>query len=117
VARRFAAPGLAFAALIVALAGGRGLALLVLLVAIGAGSVRLLDAVGAAAVGRCDRFPVVMSVVGLVFLVAAGVTRMPILGLGLLACVALELVGEVGMRSEFAGDTPELADAPVSRAA
>jgi hypothetical protein len=103
---------------ILALGGARDPALLVLLAAIAAGAVRLLDAVGELALGRCDRLPVVLSSLGLVFVVAAGVARMPLLGLGLIVCAGLELVGEAGgLRSEAVPEAEELADAPVSRAA
>src|ERR1700694_4163395 len=61
VARRLAAPGLAAVALLAALAGSGGFTSLVILAAIVAGSVRLLETVGAAAEGRSDRFPVAMS--------------------------------------------------------
>jgi hypothetical protein len=117
VARRLVAPGLALVAAIAALGGVSGFASVVVLAAIVAGAVRLLEAVGQAAEGRSDRFPVAMASGGLAFLVAAGVTHIPLLGLGLLACVALELFGEQGVRPELASEAPELADAPISRAA
>ena len=117
VARRLAAPGLAVVALLATLGGGGGFASFVVLVAIVAGALRLLEAVGSAAEGRSDRFPVVMSAAGLVWLVAAAATHAPMLVLGLLACSGLELLGEVGVRPELASESAELPEAPVSRAA
>ena len=93
-------------AVLAALGGAGGFTSLVVLAAIVAGSVRLLDAVGRAVEGRSDRFPVVMSATGLAWLVAAGAAHVPLLALGLLACFGLELLGEIEVR-------PELADAPV----
>jgi hypothetical protein len=104
-------------AVIAAFGGASGFASLVLLAAIVAGAVRLLETVGSAAEGRSDRFPVVMAAAGLAFLVAAGAVHVPLLGLGLLACVGLELLGDVGVRADLAAEVPDLADAPVSRAA
>jgi hypothetical protein len=104
-------------ALLAALGGAGGFASLVVLVAIVAGAVRLLDAVGMAAEDRSDRFPVVTSAAGLVSLVVAAATHVPMLALGLLACFGLELLGEIGVRPELGSETVELADAPVSRAA
>ena len=104
-------------ALLATLGGGGGFASFVVLVAIVAGALRLLEAVGSAAEGRSDRFPVVMSAAGLVWLVAAAATHAPMLVLGLLACSGLELLGEVGVRPELASEPAELPEAPVSRAA
>jgi hypothetical protein len=104
-------------AVIAAFGGASGFASLVLLAAIIAGAVRLLETVGSAAEGRTDRFPVVVAAAGLAFLVAAGAARVPLLGLGLLACVGLELLGDAGVRADLAPEVPELADTPVSRAA
>jgi len=92
-------------AVLAALGGAGGFTSLVVLAAIVAGSVRLLDAVGWAVEGRSDRFPVFMSAAGLAWLVAAAATHVPLLVLGLLACFGLELLGEIEVR-------PELADAP-----
>lgn len=102
-------------AVLAALGGAGGFTSLVVLAAIVAGSVRLLDAVGRAAEGRSDRFPVVMSAAGLAWLVAAAATRVPLLVLGLLACFGLELLGDV--RPEVASEPVELVEAPASRAA
>jgi hypothetical protein len=117
VARRLAAPALAAVALLAAVGGARGFASLVVLVAIVAAAVRLIEAVGFAAEGRSDRFPVVMSAAGLVWLVAAAAMHVPMLVLGLLACFGLELLGEVGVRPELTAEPVELTEAPVSRAA
>ena len=102
---------------IAALSGASGLASLVLLAAIVAASVRLLDAVGSAADGRSDRFPVVMSGAGVACLVAAGAAQVPLLGLGLLVCLGLELLGEAGARDGLVAEPAEPAEAPMSRAA
>jgi hypothetical protein len=117
MSRRLAAPGLAVVALLAAVGGAGGFAALVMLVAIVAGAVRLLEAVGLAAEDRSDRFPVVMSTAGLIWLVAAAATHVPMLALGLLACFGLELLGEIGVRPELAAEPVELGEAPVSRAA
>jgi hypothetical protein len=94
VALRLAAPGLAALVLLAWLGGAGGPASLVLLAAIVAGAVRLVAAVGEAAEGRSDRFPVVTAAAGLVLLVAAGVVHLPLLALGMFACLGLELLGE-----------------------
>lgn len=106
-------------AAVAAVGGAGGFASVVVLAAIVAGAVRLLETVGQAAEGRSDRFPVAMAAAGLAFLVAAGVTDIALLGLGLLACAGLELLGEacVGVRPELASEAPDPADAPISRAA
>jgi hypothetical protein len=117
VAWRLAAPGLALVAAIAALGGAGGFASLVLLAAIVAGSVRLLEVVGRAADGRSDRFPVAMAATGLAFLVAAGVSHVPLVALGVLACVGLERLGELDPGQELAAEPAELPDAPISRAA
>ena len=44
-------------------------------------------------------------------------THIPLLGLGLLACAGAELLWDAGVRPELASEAPELADAPISRAA
>jgi hypothetical protein len=116
VVRRFVAPGLGVVSLLAALGGAGGFASLVVLVAIVAGAVRLLDVVGLAAEGRSDRFPVVMSAAGLVWLVAAAAAHVPTLVLGLLACAGLELLGELGVRRELTIEPVELPEAPASRA-
>jgi hypothetical protein len=103
--------------LLSALGGAGAFASLVILAAIVAGSVQLLDAVGAAAEGRSDRFPVVTSAAGLVWLVTAAATHVPMLVLGLLACAGLELLGEIDVRRELGSERIELPEAPASRAA
>ena len=104
-------------ALLASFGGAGGLGSLVLLAAIVAGAVRLLETVGDAAEGRGDRFPVAMAGTGLVWLVAAGVTHLPLLLLGVLACVGFELLGDLDARSKEAVDPIELVESPVSRAA
>jgi hypothetical protein len=117
VRRRLAAPGLAVLVVLAALGGAGGLASFVLLAAIVAGAVRLVETVGVAAEGRSDRYPVVMSAAGLVWLVGAAATHVSLLVIGALACLCLERLGEVGARPEVVSEPLELAEAPVSRAA
>jgi len=116
VALRFGAPGLAAVALLVLVGGARGLGSLLLLAAIVAAAVRLVETVGLAAEGRGDRFTVATSGAGLVFLVAAGAAHVPLLAVGLLACSAVELLGAVAP-TEVVSEPVELLEAPVSRAA
>jgi len=104
VGRRLAAPGLAGIAVVAALAGAGGLASLLLLAAIVAGAVRLLDAVGTAAVGGSDRFPVITSSASVVCLVVASATHLPMLALGAIACVGLELLGELDVGPDLAAE-------------
>jgi len=117
VVRRLAAPGLTVAAAVAALGGAGGVASLLLLAAIVAESARLLETVGAWAEGRSDRFPVVMSVAGLVFLVAAGASHVTTLGVGLLVCLGLELLGEAGVRPDLGSDATDVVEGPMSPAA
>jgi hypothetical protein len=89
-----------------------------LLAAIVAGAVRLLETVGSAAEGRSDRFPVVTAAAGLAFLVAAGTAHIALIGLGLCVCVGLELLGEVELRrSDLTVETTDVTETTVSRAA
>ena len=115
VALRFLAPGIAAAALLVWLGGARGVGSLLLLAAIVAGAVRLIETVGLVAEGRGDRFAVATSAAGLVCLVAAGAAHVPLLAVGLLACSAVEQLGQAP--SEVVSEPLELLEAPVSRAA
>jgi hypothetical protein len=117
VALRFAAPALAAIALVTSLAGAGGFASFVLLAAIVAASARLLVVVGDMAEGNSDRWPVVMSIGGLVCLVAAGAAHVPLLVLGLLACTALELLGSPAARPHAVAEPVDLAETPISRAA
>jgi len=121
VALRLAAPGLAATALLAFLAGTGGFGSLVLLAAVIAGAARLLLAVGEAAEGRSDRFPVLTAAVGVSCLVAAGALHAPLLAVGLFVCVALEVVlGSAAAPTAEPVRRPEPADlveAPVSRAA
>jgi len=75
---------------------------MLLLAAIVAASVRLLDAVGTAAVGRSDRLPVVTSAAAVVCLVVASATHLPLLALGAIACVGLELLGDLDVGPDLA---------------
>ena len=88
--------------MVAALAGAGGLASILLLAAIVASAVRLLDTVGAAAVGRSDRFPVVTSAAAVGCLVVASATHLPLLALGAIACVGLELLGDLDVGPDLA---------------
>ncbi|HST25511.1 MAG TPA: hypothetical protein VLJ76_05940 [Gaiellaceae bacterium] len=101
---RLVAVTLAGVALLASLAGAEGLGRIVLLAAIVAAGARLLEAVGLVAERRSDRFPVVMSVVGIAWLVAAGAAHLPWLALGLVVCVALELLGEIELEPDVRSD-------------
>jgi len=108
VVRRWAAPGIAAAALLASLGGLGGVSSLLLLAAIVAGAVRLIDVVGLAAEGRGERLAVVTAVTGLTWLVAAGVTHVALLVVGLFACLVVDLFGEVEMHAEPAVEPVEL---------
>ena len=108
VMRRLAAPAIAAVALLAALGGLHGFGSLLLLVAIVAGSVRLVEVVGLAAEGRGDRFVVALSAAGLVCLVAASATHVVLLIVGLFACVAVELLGTAEVRAELPAEPAEL---------
>jgi len=116
VALRFVAPGLAAVSLVVWLGGARAAGSFLLLAAIVAGAVRLIETVGLAAEGRGDRFAVAMSTAGLLCLVAAGAGHVPLLALGLLACVAVEAIG-ASAPAGAVREPVEVVEAPVSRAA
>jgi hypothetical protein len=117
VVLRLAAPALAGLALACRLAGAVGFASLVLLAAIVAASAWLLATVGDAAEGHGRRRHVVLSVAGLVSLVAAGAADLPLLALGLFACVGLELLGPAAAPPAASEEPVDLLDEPVSRAA
>jgi hypothetical protein len=117
VVPRLAAPALAGLAVALWLGGAGSLASLVLLAAIVAGAARLVAAVGDVVDARSDRFPVVMAAAGLVALVAAGATNVPLLALGLFACLGLELLGSNGATVDADAETGELVEAPLSRVA
>ncbi len=101
------------------LGGAGGAYSLVLLAAIVAGAARLLAAVGDVVDARSDRFAVVMVGAGLASLVAAGAAHVPLLAVGLFACVALELLGSGShaARSDTVAEPLGLHESPVSRAA
>jgi hypothetical protein len=99
------------------LVGAGGLGSVVLLAAIVVCAACLLAAVGAAAEGRSDAFPVVTSVAALVCLVAAGAAHVPLLATGVLACFGLELLGSRAAPAEVVAEPRELVEAPASRAA
>ena len=119
MAFRLAAPVLTAVALLAWLAGAGGLASLVLLAAIVAAAARFLAAVGDAAEGRSDRFPVVVAAVGVVCLVAACALHVSALAAGLLVCGGLDLLGSSRARPVVPArpKRAEFVDAPVSRAA
>ena len=106
---RWAAPGVAALALLASLGGLGGVASLLILAAIVAGAVALIDAVGLAAESRGERFTVVTAAAGLVCLVAAGATHVVWLAAGLFACLAIELLGRPEVRVELPAEAaPEL---------
>jgi len=113
VVRRLAAPGLTTAALLASIGGLGGLASLLVLAAIVAGSVRLIEAVGLAAEGRGEGFAVVTTAAGIVCLVAAGATHVVWLAAGVFACMAIELLGQ----PEAVVDLPGEPTAELRRAA
>ncbi len=118
VALRLAAAGFVGPALVAWLVGAEGLASLALLAAIVFCAARLLAAVGDAVEGRRDHLPVVTTAGGLVSLVAAGAAHVPLLALGLFACLGLELLIAPEAQGAVAAAEPvELAEAQVSRAA
>jgi hypothetical protein len=102
--------------LFVSLGGARGAGSLLLLAAIVAGAVRLIEAVGLVAEGRGIRFAVVAPAAGLVCLVAAGATHVPLLLAGLVASAAIDLF-VAGIPRVAITEPVELLEAPVSRAA
>jgi hypothetical protein len=106
-------------ALVLWLGGAGGPYSVALLAAIVAGAARLLAAVGDVVDARADRVPVVMAAAGVASLVAAGAAHVPLLALGPLACLGLELLGagSTGMQSDTAVEQVEPVDAPLSRAA
>jgi hypothetical protein len=118
VALRLAAAGLAGSVLVAWLAGAGGLASLAVLAAIVVCAARLLAAVGSAVEGRSDRFLVLTAAIGLVLLVAAGAAHLPLLAVGLFACLGLELLAAPEAHGTAAVAEPvDLAEAHVSRAA
>ena len=54
---------------------------------------------------------------GLVFLVAAGASHVTTLGVGLLVCLGLELLGEAGVRPDLGSDATDVVEGPMSPAA
>jgi hypothetical protein len=116
VLRRLVAPALAALAVLVALAGAHGFAALVLLATIAACAWALLEAVGAAVDGRGDRLSVATAAVGLVIVILAAAAHVPLLALGLLACLGVDLLGEPELPADLV-EAPELVEAPASRAA
>jgi hypothetical protein len=116
VLRRLIAPVLAAIAVLAALAGAHGFSTLVLLAVIAVCAWGLLEAVGAAVDGRGERLSVAAATAGLVIVVLAAAAHVPLLALGLLACLGVDLLIEPELDAEL-GETHELADAPASRAA
>jgi hypothetical protein len=89
VPRRFWAPALAVLAALSALAGADGFAHGVLLVAVVAAAVAVLDAVSERVVHRSAVVEVVLAVIGLTFIVGGAALRAPLLGLGVLLATGL----------------------------
>jgi hypothetical protein len=105
---RLAVPGIAALALLCSVAGLTGAGSLLLLAAIVAGAVRLVEVVGHVAEGRGDRLVVALAATGVVCLVAAGATHVVWLVAGLFACAAVELLGEREARAELPAAPVEL---------
>jgi hypothetical protein len=99
--------------LLASIGGFGGLASLLVLAAIVAGAVRLIEAVGLAAEGAGQTFAVATAAAGLVCLVAAGATHVVWLAAGLFACTAIELLG----RHEAVVELPAEPAAELRRAA
>jgi hypothetical protein len=115
MARRLVAPGLAVVVVLATLGGADEVASLVLLAAIVATAVRLLEAVGRAAVDRSGRSPVVLSAAALVLLVAGAAARAPLVAFAAVACFVLEKLLETGTAT--IPEPAEVSEAPASRAA
>jgi hypothetical protein len=103
---RLVVPGIAVVGVLAALAGAGGLAGVVVVAAMVAAAVRLLEAVGTAATGAADRFPAAMATGGLVSLVAAAATHTPLLALGAVVCLGLELLGGIDLSTDVAAAEP-----------
>jgi hypothetical protein len=116
VLRRLIAPVLAGVAVLAALVGAHGFASLVLLAVIAACAWGLLEAVGAAVDGRGDRLSVVTAAAGLVLVILASAAHVPLIALGLLACLGVDLLAEPELDAELV-EPSEIADKPASRAA
>jgi hypothetical protein len=114
--RQLVAPALAAVAVLAALAGAQGFAALVLLAAIAACAWGLLEAVGAVADGHGDRLSVATAAVGLVLVILAAAAHVPLVALGLLACLGVDLLAEPELPAGLV-ETAELVDAPATRAA
>lgn len=102
--------------MLAALAGAQGFSTLVLLVALAACAWGLLEAVGAAVDGHGDRWAVATAAVGLVLVILAAAAHVPLLALGLLACLGVDLLAEPELPADLV-EAPELVEAPASRAA
>ena len=107
---------LAAVAVLAGLAGAQGLAGIVLLAVIAACAWGLLEAVGLAVDGLGDRLAVATATAGLLIVVLAAAAHLPLLALGLLACLGVDLLAEPEVDAELV-EAAELVDAPASRAA
>jgi hypothetical protein len=116
VLRRLVAPALAAVAVLAALAGAHSFSTLVLLAAVAACAWGLLEAVGAVVDGLGDRLSVATAAAGLVLVTLAAAAHVPLVALGLLACLGVDLLAEPELPAELV-EPAELADAPASRAA
>lgn len=94
--------------MLASLGGFGGVGSFLLLVAIVASAVRLIEVVGLAAEGRGDRFTVALGATGLVWLVAAGATHVVWLVAGLFACAAIEFLGRPGLLVELPAEPVDL---------
>ena len=111
MARRLAAPGIVALALLCSFGGLGGVASLLLLAAIVAGAVRLVEVVGLVAEGRGDRLAVAAAAAGLVCLVGAGATHVLWLAAGLFVCAAIEPLGRPEEVAEVPAGAVELRQA------
>jgi hypothetical protein len=116
VFRRLVPPALAAVAVLAAIAGAGGFASLVLLATIAACAWAVLEAVGAVVDGRGDRLLVATAAAGLVLVILAAAAHVPLLALGLLACLGVDLLAEPELDADLV-EPAELVEAPASRAA
>jgi hypothetical protein len=91
---RLTAPALAALAAVLALAGAAGAAHVVLLPAVLAGGMVILDAVSERISERAGTTEVVLAVVGLVSILVAAAARSPLLALGAVAAAGLRPLAE-----------------------
>ena len=91
---RLTAPGLAALAVLLALAGATGAAHVILLPAVLAGGLVILDAVSERISERAGTTEVVLAVLGLVAILIAAAAHSPLLALGAVAAAGLRPLAE-----------------------